>query len=208
MTTGRINQVTIFVGPSPVRVCGPGPRGGAELVSGRGKTTRSSARPRRESRGSHRYHPFATTEFSRTRSAKDPTERIDRPLAYPPQMEAPLSPVTSQGRLPEHERTPECVGIMMASGQQSTGSFSAGRQSNRPGFGYSMVGPWGRCATAHSGIHRILSEDHPRCNSAHAILVTAGVGSSFVRRGTWGKKKRRRLTIAASIGHHCRSYQW
>ena len=73
MTTGRINQVTIF---SEVRVAPGGspvlyPSNGSELVVGRGSKARSSARRRIAPSGSHWYHPFATTEFSKVESAKE-----------------------------------------------------------------------------------------------------------------------------------------
>ena len=93
MTTGRINQVTIF---AAVALAGSGlPRGGVELVKGRGKTPGLKPAARTESGPRASDHPFATTEFSKARSVKEalgiPTD-FDIPTSeggYP-------SPVTSR----------------------------------------------------------------------------------------------------------------
>ena len=87
MTTGRINQVTIFERPSP-EYMGPAPSArGSSVVHKKGCGTPGEAPgPRTESKARHRPHPFATTEFSRSRSAEAVV--LYSASACPPQKEA------------------------------------------------------------------------------------------------------------------------
>ena len=143
MTTGRINQVTIFEGPSPKYV-GPSPgRPGSELVlggvriPGRALTSESNRWARNHD------HPFAPTEFSKAGSAKEPTDK-SRTFACPPQKEAICrrSRPTRDGYR-YAKRTPNCVLRLIANGQQSTDSFGAGQPIiGRAGFGYSARFTW------------------------------------------------------------------
>jgi hypothetical protein len=71
MTTGRINQVTIFEKPSPECIGPARSTRGSELVHRRGCGTPGRApSPRTKSGAKRGGHPFATTEFSRSRSAE------------------------------------------------------------------------------------------------------------------------------------------
>ena len=133
MTTGRINQVTIF---AAVALAGSGlPRGGVELVKGRGKTPGLNLQfePNRD-RG------LQTIRLPQLNSPKrGPLKRrwvFQRTLTYPLQKEATHRQSHPEGRILVHRRTPKCVEELIAIGQQSTDSFGAERLAiNRAGFG-------------------------------------------------------------------------
>ena len=95
MTTGRINQVTIFAAVQPKPGANPADAG-PSLVNRRGEEHPAGATSAElNRRGSTHGHPFATTEFSGAGSAEDTA-------GVPPDFRMPVpeggypSPVTSE----------------------------------------------------------------------------------------------------------------
>jgi hypothetical protein len=138
MTTGRINQVTIF-GQDRARegTVRAAPPEGPEAVIGRnGKTPRPT--PKVTPLGGSRGHPLAPDEFPKTWSAagtRAAREGIDGPAACRPREEVPRTPVTAMRRI-LGGTDPRNLRKCLANGQQSTDLNRPGRL-HFPAFGRS-----------------------------------------------------------------------
>jgi hypothetical protein len=97
MTTGRINQVTIFEGAGPVGITGPGR---SWLRVGESGSPGGRLSPGRQPEGLPRHHPIATTEFPQAESVQGAAgrSRERRPnLNMSPSRGGSPSPVTPRG---------------------------------------------------------------------------------------------------------------
>jgi hypothetical protein len=142
MTTGRINQVTIFERAVSVvhRPC-PLARVGVCHCGG-GASTRAPRCPSRERTEPQLPYPRFPTEFSEAGSAKEGDGILRRTLACPPQKEAIRRRSRVKTRLPTRGCSPECVTESMATRQQSTRLPKGGPlASERPSFGCPVQSP-------------------------------------------------------------------
>ena len=131
MTTGRINQVTIFEGLHRSPSAQPAsPRVGVSQI-GRGVSPGRALAIEPNQVGSRAVHPFATTEFSKVKSAKESIED-NQTLACPLQKEAirPRSHLMKSGY--QYTNVPPIAStICLTNGQQPTDLPQSGIASNK-----------------------------------------------------------------------------
>jgi len=140
MTTGRINQVTIFEGRRSQERPRPPAQGGLEFSSWEGCKHPAAALCHKMN-CSHsrltaiRLPPLGSPKRSPSKKAVGTQPDLDI-SASEGGSPSPVTSLSKEGRLPVHGCTPDCVVELIAIGQQSTDSFGAPQLAiNRSGFG-------------------------------------------------------------------------